>query len=152
MFCNNVTEVFLVLKKKYIKNTPAIRSDYIEVLIFIPIFPFFLLLLLSIPFPYFCLSSPPSPLSPDSPPASPLQPAPPAPVVSTCQHTPRPSPTAHGGFLSPQPHRGTAPGSAVQCCYELDGVGPVDNRPSTDWLHNFVKKEKNYIRHVPCDT
>ena len=24
----------------------------------------------------------------------------------------------------------------------LDGVGPVDNRPSTDELHHFVKKEK----------
>ena len=23
---------------------------------------------------------------------------------------------------------------------ELDGVGPVDNRPSTDKLHHFVKK------------
>ena len=25
---------------------------------------------------------------------------------------------------------------------ELDGVGPVDNRPSTDKLHHFVKKKK----------
>ena len=25
---------------------------------------------------------------------------------------------------------------------KLDGVGPVDNRPSTDKLHNFVKKKK----------
>ena len=24
----------------------------------------------------------------------------------------------------------------------LDGVGPVDNRPSTDKLHNFVQKEE----------
>ena len=27
--------------------------------------------------------------------------------------------------------------------FKLDGVGPVDNRPSTDYLHNFVKKKKN---------
>ena len=28
--------------------------------------------------------------------------------------------------------------------YELDGVGSVDNRPSTDKLHHFVeKKQKN---------
>ena len=25
---------------------------------------------------------------------------------------------------------------------ELDGVGPVDNRPSTDKLHHFVRKYK----------
>ena len=25
---------------------------------------------------------------------------------------------------------------------KLDGVGPVDNRPSTDNLHQFVKKNK----------
>ena len=25
---------------------------------------------------------------------------------------------------------------------ELDGVGPVDNRPSTDKLHHFVRKKK----------
>ena len=31
---------------------------------------------------------------------------------------------------------------------ELDGVGPVDNRPSTDNLHHFVKKKG----HVTCDT
>ena len=24
--------------------------------------------------------------------------------------------------------------------FKLDGVGPVDNRPSTDKLHQFVKK------------
>ena len=32
---------------------------------------------------------------------------------------------------------------------KLDGVGPVDNRPSTDKLHHFVKKTK---KHVTCDT
>ena len=26
---------------------------------------------------------------------------------------------------------------------KLDGVGPVDNRPSTDKLHHFVRKKKN---------
>ena len=25
--------------------------------------------------------------------------------------------------------------------YKLDGVGPVDNRPSTDKLHRFVKNK-----------
>ena len=25
--------------------------------------------------------------------------------------------------------------------YKLDGVGPVDNRPSTDKLHQIVKKK-----------
>ena len=44
---------------------------------------------------------------------------------------------------------------------DLDGVGPVDNRPSTDKLHNFVKKKKmkkfdmlhvTYdMCHVTCD-
>ena len=27
--------------------------------------------------------------------------------------------------------------------YKLDGVGPVDNRSSTDKLHHFVQKKKN---------
>ena len=43
---------------------------------------------------------------------------------------------------------------------KLDGVGPVDNRPSTDKLHHFVKKInknrnkkiKKYMWHVTCDT
>ena len=26
--------------------------------------------------------------------------------------------------------------------YKLDGVGPVDNRPYTDKLHQFVEEEK----------
>ena len=30
---------------------------------------------------------------------------------------------------------------------KLDGVGPVDNRPSTDKLHPFVRKKN----HVTCD-
>ena len=27
--------------------------------------------------------------------------------------------------------------------YKLDGVGPVDNKPSTDKLHHFVQKKLN---------
>ena len=27
--------------------------------------------------------------------------------------------------------------------YKLDGVGPVDNRSSTNKLHHFVQKKKN---------
>ena len=35
---------------------------------------------------------------------------------------------------------------------KLDGVGPIDNRPSVDKLQHFVKKkEKNYLRHVSRD-
>ena len=34
---------------------------------------------------------------------------------------------------------------------KLDGVGPVDNRPSTDKLHHFVKKKK-YMTYLTCDT
>ena len=34
---------------------------------------------------------------------------------------------------------------------KLDGVGPVDNRPSTDKLHHFLKKEKKK-KNVTCDT
>ena len=30
---------------------------------------------------------------------------------------------------------------------KLDGVGPIDNKPSLDYIHNFVKK---YI--YMCDT
>ena len=35
---------------------------------------------------------------------------------------------------------------------ELDGVGPVDNRPSTDKLHHFVrrKKEKTIKKKNVC--
>ena len=28
---------------------------------------------------------------------------------------------------------------------KLDGVGPVDNRPSTDKLHHFVKKQESKL-------
>ena len=36
---------------------------------------------------------------------------------------------------------------------KLDGVGPVDNTPSTDKLHHFVKKKKNCdMWYVTCDT
>ena len=38
---------------------------------------------------------------------------------------------------------------------KLDGVGPVDNRPSTDKLNHFVqkkRKEKNYMYHLTRDT
>ena len=38
---------------------------------------------------------------------------------------------------------------------KLDGVGPVDNRPSTDKLHHFVKKnktKKHGMWHMTCDT
>ena len=34
---------------------------------------------------------------------------------------------------------------------KLDGVGPVDNRPSTDKLHLFVQKKKCDMWHVTCD-
>ena len=34
---------------------------------------------------------------------------------------------------------------------KLDGVGPVDNKPSTDKLHNFVQKKKEKKRHVTHD-
>ena len=45
--------------------------------------------------------------------------------------------------------------------WQLDGVGPVDNRPSTDKLHHFVQKKKKmwlvscdmwHVTHVTCDT
>ena len=31
---------------------------------------------------------------------------------------------------------------------KLDGVGPVDNGPSTDKLHHFVKKKENVTRDM----
>ena len=34
---------------------------------------------------------------------------------------------------------------------ELDGVGPIDNRPSSDKLHHIVKK-KSDMWYVTCDT
>ena len=33
--------------------------------------------------------------------------------------------------------------------HKLDGVGPVDNRPSTNKLQHFVKKKE---KKVTCDT
>ena len=30
---------------------------------------------------------------------------------------------------------------------KLDGVGPVDNRPSTDKLYHFVQKKKKIVTH-----
>ena len=37
---------------------------------------------------------------------------------------------------------------------KLDGVGPIDNRPSTDKLQRFVreKKKKKKLWHVKCHT
>ena len=36
---------------------------------------------------------------------------------------------------------------------KLDGVGPVDNRPSTDKLHPFVREKKEIkIKKIKCDT
>ena len=32
--------------------------------------------------------------------------------------------------------------------YKLDGVGPVDNKPSTDKLHHFVQKEKKKKQNI----
>ena len=34
---------------------------------------------------------------------------------------------------------------------KLDGVGPVDNRPSTNKLHQIVQKKKKK-KNVTCDT
>ena len=34
---------------------------------------------------------------------------------------------------------------------KLDGIGPVDNRPSTDKLHRFVKKKNCDQWHMTCD-
>ena len=36
--------------------------------------------------------------------------------------------------------------------FKLDGVGPVDNRASTDKLHHFVRKKiKKNKKNVTCD-
>ena len=41
--------------------------------------------------------------------------------------------------------------SSSKYVWKLDGVGPIDNRPSTDKLHHFVKsirkekEEKTYL-------
>ena len=36
--------------------------------------------------------------------------------------------------------------------YELDGVGPVENRPSNDQLHRFVQKTQQKKKHFTPDT
>ena len=38
----------------------------------------------------------------------------------------------------------------IQFDKKLDGVGPVDNRPSTDKLHHFVRKKK-MKKKMTCD-
>ena len=38
--------------------------------------------------------------------------------------------------------------NTIEYFLKLDGVGPVDNRPSTDKLHHFIPKNKNN----KCDT
>ena len=35
----------------------------------------------------------------------------------------------------------------VESYLKLDGVGPVDNRPSTDKLNQFIQKRKKKRRH-----
>ena len=35
---------------------------------------------------------------------------------------------------------------------KLDGVGPIDNRPSTNKLHHFVPPPQKKKLHVTCDT
>ena len=37
----------------------------------------------------------------------------------------------------------------VRFSIKLDGVGPVDNRPSTDKLHQIVRKKKE--KKMTCD-
>ena len=39
---------------------------------------------------------------------------------------------------------------SISTC-KLDGVGPADNRPSTNQLHHFVPPPKKKI-HMTCDT
>ena len=34
---------------------------------------------------------------------------------------------------------------------KLDGVGSVNNKPSTDKLHHFVQKKNKKKLHVTCD-
>ena len=38
---------------------------------------------------------------------------------------------------------GTNSGKSEWLSGKLDRVGPVDNRPSTDYLHHFVKKRSD---------
>jgi hypothetical protein len=37
----------------------------------------------------------------------------------------------------------------IKATIKLDGVGPVDNRPSTDRLHHFVRKKRR--KKMTCD-
>ena len=49
----------------------------------------------------------------------------------------------------------TKPCSSEENDKKLDGVGPVDNRPTTIRLHHFVqkkKKKKSDMWHMTCDT
>ena len=49
---------------------------------------------------------------------------------------------------------GTNDFTRVPFRHKLDGVGPIDNRASTDKLNHFVKKKKLtcYMSHVTHDT
>ena len=60
-----------------------------------------------------------------------------------------PKATLHGNCHSSAPITAT---QVPKLPSELDGVGPVDNRPSTDKLHHFVRKKKKKKGHVTCDT
>ena len=42
------------------------------------------------------------------------------------------------------------PSKYIQQVIEVEGLGPVDNRPSTDELHRFVKKIVK-VKKVTCD-
>ena len=43
--------------------------------------------------------------------------------------------------------------SFLALVFKLDGVGPVDNRPSTDKLHHFVQKNVTHdMWHITRDT
>ena len=37
------------------------------------------------------------------------------------------------------------------CVFKLDGVGPVNNRPSIDQLHHFVPKKNKKIKNLTRD-
>ena len=39
-----------------------------------------------------------------------------------------------------------------QGCVKLGGVGPVDNRPSSNKLHHFVRKKEKKKKRKNCDT
>ena len=55
-------------------------------------------------------------------------------------------------YLAMYYNEGSSDWCTEKCCVsldptKLDGVGPVDNRPPTDKLHQVVKKKKN----MTCD-